>query len=93
VINNPESSTASEDFAYMLQERPGANVWMGNGSTAGLRNPGYDFNDEALSVGVAYWVNLVEDILPLPGRDVKWIEFNWMRDLYFTSSSCSCAAK
>jgi hippurate hydrolase len=65
VINNPESSMASEDFAYMLQEKPGAYVWMGNGSTAGLHNPGYDFNDEALPVGAAYWINLVERILPI----------------------------
>lgn len=53
----------SEDFAYMLQARPGSYIWIGNGAGAGscfLHNPGYDFNDEILPVGASYWVTLVE---------------------------------
>ena len=53
----------SEDFAYMLQARPGSYVWIGNGLGPGgcfLHNPGYDFNDEILPVGASYWATLVE---------------------------------
>lgn len=55
----------SEDFAYMLEARPGTIIYVGNGSTAALHNPAYDFNDEALPYGIGYWVNLVETALPL----------------------------
>ncbi|MER8798098.1 M20 family metallopeptidase [Mesorhizobium sp. M0984] len=58
-------SMGSEDFAYMLEERPGAYILLGNGPTAGLHNPAYDFNDEALPYGIGYWVNLVEKALPV----------------------------
>ena len=59
----------AEDFAYMLQAKPGCNVFMGNGQGAGtpgcmLHNPGYDFNDAALAIGASYWVRLVEYCLP-----------------------------
>ena len=53
----------SEDFAYMLQARPGSYVWIGNGLGPGgcfLHNPGYDFNDEILPIGASYWATLVE---------------------------------
>ncbi|UVK48702.1 amidohydrolase (plasmid) [Mesorhizobium sp. AR07] len=53
----------SEDFAYMLEVRPGAFIYVGNGSSAGLHNPGYDFNDEAMPYGIGYWVSLVETVL------------------------------
>jgi len=56
-------SMASEDFAFMAQEKPGAYVWMGvDGATPGapLHNPHYDFNDDALAIGASYWVNLVK---------------------------------
>jgi hippurate hydrolase len=59
-------SMAAEDFAYMLREKPGCYVWLGNGPGTGgctLHNPHYDFNDEVLPVGVSYWVNLVEAAL------------------------------
>ena len=59
-------SMASEDFAFMLQARPGCYVWLGNGPAGGgraLHSPSYDFNDEILPVGAAYWVRLVETIL------------------------------
>ncbi|MEO1767261.1 M20 aminoacylase family protein [Thiobacter aerophilum] len=56
-------SMGAEDFAYMLQEKPGCYVWLGNGPGEGgctLHNPRYDFNDAALPIGAAYWVRLVE---------------------------------
>jgi amidohydrolase len=57
----------AEDFAFMLQRRPGSYIWLGNGGAeAGriLHSPYYDFNDEALPVGVSYWSRLVERLLP-----------------------------
>lgn len=53
-----------EDFAFMLQERPGAFIFIGNGDSAGLHNPAYDFNDHAIATGVSYWVRLVETAMP-----------------------------
>lgn len=50
----------AEDFAYMLEKRPGAFVFIGNGDSAGLHHPAYDFNDEAIVYGTSYWVRLVE---------------------------------
>ena len=49
-----------EDFSYMLQARPGAFIFMGNGDTASLHHPEYDFNDEAIPHGISYWVKIVE---------------------------------
>ena len=53
----------AEDFAYMLQARPGAFVFIGNGDSAGLHHPAYDFNDEIIPIGASYWVRLVETAL------------------------------
>ena len=50
----------AEDFSYMLEERPGAFVFIGNGASANLHHPGYDFDDAALPHGIGYWVKLVE---------------------------------
>jgi amidohydrolase len=47
-----------EDFSYMLLERPGAFIFIGNGDTAGLHHPAYDFNDDVLPVGIQYWAEL-----------------------------------
>lgn len=52
-----------EDFSYMLNVRPGAYILMGNGATAGLHNPAYDFNDEAIPHGVSWWVRIAETTL------------------------------
>jgi amidohydrolase len=49
-----------EDFSYMLQARPGAMVWIGNGDSAGLHNASYDFDDEAIPFGISFWVELAE---------------------------------
>lgn len=66
VHTSPTPSMGSEDFAFMLQERPGSYIWIGNGDGEGscmLHNPGYDFNDEILPIGATYWVNMAEEIL------------------------------
>ena len=56
-------SMAGEDFAYMLQSRPGAFIFIGNGDSAPLHNPAYDFNDETLPYGISYLVQLIEQRL------------------------------
>jgi len=53
-----------EDFAFMLNERPGAFIFAGNGDSAGLHNPAYNFNDDLIPVGVSYWARLVETAMP-----------------------------
>ncbi|MDR2032513.1 MAG: amidohydrolase [Azoarcus sp.] len=73
-------SMGAEDFAYYLQHKPGAYIWIGNGERAeqaaaahsghartggtALHNPAYDFNDDILAAGAAYWVELVRRLLP-----------------------------
>ncbi|MEO3389235.1 M20 aminoacylase family protein [Mesorhizobium sp. CAU 1741] len=52
-----------EDFSYMLEVRPGAFIFAGNGDTANLHNPSYDFNDELIPHGISYWVRLTETAL------------------------------
>ena len=52
-----------EDFSYMLEARPGAFIFIGNGESAGLHHPAYDFNDEAIPHGVSYWVKIAETAL------------------------------
>ena len=54
----------AEDFSFMLNSRPGAFIWIGNGASAGLHHPSYNFNDEAIPFGTSYWVKLVETALP-----------------------------
>jgi len=58
-----DPSMAGEDFAFMLKRRPGAFIFIGNGDTAGLHNPHYDFDDEAIAYGVSYWIRLAEQRL------------------------------
>jgi metal-dependent amidase/aminoacylase/carboxypeptidase family protein len=53
----------AEDFSFMLEARPGSFIFMGNGESAGLHHPEYNFNDEAIAHGVSYWVRLVETAL------------------------------
>ena len=53
----------AEDFAYMLEQRPGAFIFCGNGDSAGLHHPAYNFNDDAIVYGTSYWVKLVENTL------------------------------
>ena len=55
----------SEDFAYMLEERPGAYLFMGAGDGAGLHHPKYNFNDDVAPVGASFFVRLVEQAQPV----------------------------
>jgi hippurate hydrolase len=55
------ATMGGEDFSYMLQARPGAYIFLGNGPSSGLHSDTYDFNDEAIPAGVSYWVKLVEN--------------------------------
>jgi hippurate hydrolase len=54
----------AEDFSFMLEKRPGAYVFLGNGDTAGVHHPAYDFNDEASPYGVSLWAKIVETGMP-----------------------------
>jgi amidohydrolase len=60
---NTPPTMGSEDFSFMLEKRPGAFIFIGNGDSATLHHPSYDFNDEALPYGMSYWVELVETAL------------------------------
>jgi len=63
---NPEPSLGAEDFAFMLKEKPGCYIWIGNGPSTGsclLHSPHYDFNDAILPIGAAYWIKLTETLL------------------------------
>jgi hippurate hydrolase len=53
----------AEDFSFMLEARPGAFIFIGNGDSAKVHHPAYDFNDAALPYGMSYWVELVETAL------------------------------
>lgn len=59
-----EPTMGGEDFSYMLLERPGAFIFVGNGDSAGLHHPKYDFNDEVIPIGTSYWARLVETLMP-----------------------------
>ena len=68
VDTEPMPEMGSEDFAFMLQAKPGCYVWMGarrDEDTPGLHNPRYDFNDDTLAIGASYWVALAERELAL----------------------------
>jgi len=63
VVENLPPISGSEDFAYFLQQKPGCFLRLGNGDSAALHNPAYNFNDESLTFGAAYWTRLVERYL------------------------------
>lgn len=58
-----DAMMGGEDFSYMLNARPGAFIFCGNGDTAGLHNAAYDFNDDVIAHGISYWVRLAEQRL------------------------------
>jgi len=64
VDTNVPPVMGAEDFSFMLESRPGAFIFIGNGQSAGLHHPAYDFNDEVIPFGTSYWVRLVETALP-----------------------------
>jgi hippurate hydrolase len=55
----------AEDFAYLLEKRPGAYLFIGNGDTAGLHHPAYDFDDATAAAGASFFARLVERALPV----------------------------
>jgi amidohydrolase len=63
VDTNTPPVMGAEDFSFMLEARPGAFIFVGNGDSAGLHHPAYDFNDEVIPIGTSYWVKLVETAL------------------------------
>jgi len=60
-----EPIMGGEDFAYMLEACPGAYIQIGNGDTADVHHPRYNFNDDAIPFGVSYWAELVESRMPV----------------------------
>jgi hippurate hydrolase len=61
---NTDASMGGEDFSYMLQARPGAYIFPGNGDSSDLHTDTYDFDDDAIPLGTSYWVKLVEMAMP-----------------------------
>jgi len=68
VIREHEPCMAGEDFAFMLNVRPGNYIWMGTDhpdhQSGKLHYPDYDFNDAAIPIGIGYWLALVDRLLP-----------------------------
>lgn len=67
VVRDPEPVMGAEDFSFMLEQRPGCYIWLGQAggpSKAMVHNPGYDFNDAVLPVGASWFANLVETLQP-----------------------------
>jgi hippurate hydrolase len=62
-VSDTPPMMGAEDFSYMLEARPGAFIFCGNGNSAGLHHPAYNFNDEAIVYGTSYWIKLVENSL------------------------------
>lgn len=64
VEDNVMPMLAAEDFSFMLNERPGAFIFIGNGKSAALHHPQYDFNDSVIEFGCSYWLALIESAMP-----------------------------
>jgi hippurate hydrolase len=70
VTGNARPITGGEDFGYMLEVKPGSFIFLGNGTNPdgsyhAVHTPKYDFNDEIIPLGVAYWIGLVKQELNL----------------------------
>ncbi|ARU00947.1 M20 aminoacylase family protein [Yoonia vestfoldensis] len=65
VVDDAAPEMGAEDFAYMLNQRPGAYLFVGNGDTAGLHHPAYDFDDAVAPVGASFFARIVERALPV----------------------------
>ena len=63
IVSNFKPRTASEDFAFMLEEKAGSYLFVGNGDSASLHSANYDFNDAIIAPAARYWVRLVETFL------------------------------
>ena len=64
VNSNIAPVMGGEDFSFMLEARPGAFIFIGNGDSAGVHHPQYDFNDDAIPSGISYWARLAETAMP-----------------------------
>ena len=64
IITDIEPEMGAEDFSYMLESRPGAYIWLGNGDTAGLHHPAYNFDDEAIPAGSSWYATMIEQRMP-----------------------------
>ena len=64
VDTNTPPLMGGEDFSFMLEARPGAFILIGNGDSAGVHHPKYDFNDATSPTGISYWVRLAETAMP-----------------------------
>jgi amidohydrolase len=62
-VHDTPPMMGAEDFSFMLEARPGAFIFCGNGDSAGLHHPAYNFNDDAIVYGTSYWIKLVENTL------------------------------
>ena len=65
VLTTVNKEMGAEDFSYMLEQRPGAYLFLGTGEGAGLHNPNYDVNDAAAPIGATFFARLIEKALPL----------------------------
>ncbi|WP_458790353.1 M20 aminoacylase family protein [Yoonia sp. MH D7] len=65
VIDDSGPEMGAEDFAFLLEKRPGSYLFVGNGNTAGLHHPEYDFDDEAAAAGASFFARLIERALPV----------------------------
>lgn len=65
VTTDTPAIMGGEDFAFMLEERPGAYILVGNGDTPMVHHPKYNFSDDAIPSGSSYWVQLIEKAMPL----------------------------
>ncbi len=65
VVDDALPEMGAEDFAYLLEKRPGAYLFLGNGDTAGLHHPAYNFDDETAAFGASFFARLIERALPL----------------------------
>ena len=67
VVVDMPPEMGSEDFSYMLEARPGAFVFVGNGESAAWHHSDYDFNDELIPAGCSYWAQIAEQRMPASG--------------------------
>lgn len=90
-----EVTMGGEDFAYMLEERPGAYILVGNGDSAKVHTPDYNFNDEAIPAGCSWWAEIVERRMPaatLSDRRTARHPGRWRRIRLFRPSNPGSAS-
>ncbi len=68
VIADQTREMGAEDFSYMLEKRPGSYLFLGQGASAGLHHPEYNFNDDIAPVGASFFARIVEQAQPLGGK-------------------------